>query len=364
MIRVLIVEDVMVIREFLHYILESDPQVQVVGMARDGEEGVHMAFKLLPDVIVMDINMPRMDGYEATQKIMETRAMPIVLVSACVDPKEVETTFKAMEVGAVAVVSKPKGLEDPDHFQSAQELIQTVKSMSEVKLVTRRLKSVTANLQAGLSGTATLHTAKIELIAIGASTGGPIILQTILTGLSKDIAAPILIVQHITVGFLSGLAEWLAKTTQFPIQIAKHGEQPMPGRVYFAPDHVQMAVTTGRIELHPSPPENGLRPAANYLFRSVAKAYGKRAIGILLTGMGRDGAQGLKQMRDAGAVTFAQSKETCTVFGMPGEAVKLDAAGFVLPPEQIVDKVEEIFKLQKNRAAVSSPTRPGSSFLS
>jgi len=175
------------------------------------------------------------------------------------------------------------------------------------------------------------------MIAIGASTGGPPVLQTILAGLPKDLSVPVTIVQHITHGFTAGFASWLAETTGFPVRIPDHGEFCMPGTVYVAPDDVHLAVDAGgRILLSDDPPDNLLRPSIMRLFRSTAQAFREKAVGVLLTGMGRDGAEGLKMMRDAGAVTIAQDEDSSVVFGMNGEAVKLGAAQHILPPEGIV----------------------------
>ncbi len=343
MIRILIVEDLLLVRKYLQHIFESDQDIQVIGMAKDGEEGIRLAQQLKPDVIVMDINMPKMNGFEATRKIMETNAVPIVIASASYDPKEMETSFKAMEAGAVAVLGKPKGIDHPESEETARELVRTVKLMSEVKVITRRpqapqKKSAPISIQKEI--TSIPKKTDIKLLAIGASTGGPVVLQTILSKLPKDFPIPILIVQHITVGFLRGLTDWLEKTTGFSIHIASRDENVLPGHVYFAPDDFHLGLSGRRIELSKSAPESGLRPAANYLFRSVAKMYGKYAIGVLLTGMGKDGAESLKQMREQGAITIAQNKESSAVFGMPGEAIKLGAALHILSPEEIAAKIE------------------------
>jgi two-component system chemotaxis response regulator CheB len=174
------------------------------------------------------------------------------------------------------------------------------------------------------------------VVALGASTGGPPVLQTILSGLPRDYPAPVLIVQHMAAGFVQGFAEWLAQSSALPVQLAAQGETILPGHVYVAPDEFQMKVERGgRIALSKDAPEGGLRPAVSYLFRSLVEAYGGEAVAVLLTGMGRDGAEEMKLLRDSGAITIAQDKESCVVHGMPGEAIKLDAAQLILPPEKI-----------------------------
>ncbi|MDO8768461.1 MAG: chemotaxis-specific protein-glutamate methyltransferase CheB [Burkholderiaceae bacterium] len=337
MIKVLIVEDSPVVREFLVHILGADPAIEVIGTANDGEQALEAVARKRPDVITMDIHMPRLDGLEATRRIMETYPTPIVIVSGSTDPREVATTFRAMEAGAVAVLRRPAGIGHPDHEVTAGELVQTVKLMSEVKVIRRWPK---AGRHAEVSRPAEAQRAQVEgkvkVIAIGASTGGPPVLQTILAALLQDFPVPVLIVQHMAAGFTQGFVQWLAQTSSLPVHLAAHDETIRPGHVYVAPDEFQMRVErSGKIVLTKDEPENGLRPSVSYLLRSVAEVYGRDAVAGLLTGMGRDGAEELKLLRDKGAVTFAQDKESSVVHGMPGEAIKLDAATFILPPEKI-----------------------------
>jgi two-component system chemotaxis response regulator CheB len=317
MIKVLIVEDSQVVREFLTYVLSSDPDIQVIGTASNGEEAIKMISDKSPDVVTMDINMPKMDGFEATRIIMETTPTPIVIVSASWDPEEVQKTFRAMEAGALAAVRKPVGVAHPDYKDQAKELIQTVKLMSEVKVVRRhsRIKHG-KGISAGLAVKDLIPlTTDVKIVAIGASTGGPPVIETILSKLSKDSCAPLLIVQHIAPGFVQGFADWLANSCRIPVKIATGHEFPLPGHAYIAPDGVHMGLdTSGRIVFEGSEPENGLRPAVSYLFRSVANVFGKNIVGVLLTGMGKDGAKELKMMKEKGAITIAQDEESCVVY--------------------------------------------------
>jgi two-component system, chemotaxis family, protein-glutamate methylesterase/glutaminase len=334
MIKVLIVEDSAVVRELLTYILSSDPDILVIGTANNGEEAVKVVRDKTPDIVTMDINMPKMDGLEATRIIMETTPTPIVIVSASWDTKEVKKTFQAMEVGALTTIRKPVGVAHPDYQDRAKELIKTVKLMSEVKVVRRHPKiKLKKDIPVREPAPAIMD---IKAVAIGASTGGPSVIETILSGLPKDFCAPLLIVQHISAGFVQGFTDWLTTSCRFPVKIAERGEFTLPGHAYVAPDGVHMGIEAdGKIILSESEHENGLRPSVSYLFRSVAEVLGKSAVGVLLTGMGKDGAEELKLMKEKGAITIAQDKESCVVYGMPGEAVKMNAATYVLSPLEI-----------------------------
>lgn len=346
MIRVLVVEDSPAVREFLVHILGADPGIQVIGTANDGEQALEAVARTRPDVITMDIQMPKLDGVEATRCIMETYPTPIVIVSGSTDPREVATTFRAIEAGAVAVMRRPAGVGHSDHETSASELIQTVKLMSEVKVI-KRWRSTRRSEATPPSADAPRVSAEanVKVVAIGASTGGPPVLQTILAALPKDFPVPVLIVQHMAAGFTLGFVQWLAHTSSLPVHLAAHGERIRPGHVYVAPDEYQTRVVRGgSIALTNDEPENGLRPSVSYLLRSVADVYGRDAVAGLLTGMGQDGADELRRLRDLGAVTFAQDKESSVVHGMPGAAIKLDAATLILPPEKMAATLANLAK--------------------
>jgi len=256
-------------------------------------------------------------------------------VTASSIPDDVAASFRAMEAGALAVLAKPVGPGHPHFAANKAEVLRTVKLMAEVKVVRRRAagnpppatRPLAPEPAAGMPA---------RLVAIGASTGGPPVLHTILSKLQPGFGAPIVIVQHISSGFSEGLAQWLAQASGFPVRLASHGEALQAGVAYIAPDHLHTRVQgIGRIVLSDEPPEYGLRPSVSCLFRSVAQEYGAQAVGVLLTGMGRDGAAELKLMREAGALTLAQDRASAVVHGMPGEAVKLGAAAHVLDPPSI-----------------------------
>lgn len=340
MIRVLIVEDSATVREFLLQILASDPAIEVVATAETGEEAIEAVEHTRPDIITMDVHMPRMNGFDATRRIMETHPTPIVIVSGAADATDTAKAFRAIESGALAVLRKPSGVGHPDHEQSASELIRTVKVMSEVKVVRRwpRFRPVEILPPVSVTTEFPFQSAQtpIRIVAIGASTGGPPVLQTILAGLPRNFPVPVLIVQHIATGFTQGFVEWLAQSSSLPVQVPAHGQSVLPGQAYVAPDGLHMALgADSRVQLRMDEPENGLRPSVACLFRSVAKVYGNSAVGVLLTGMGKDGAWELKLMKEQGAVTIAQDRDTAVVHGMPGEAIRLGGATYVLPPDKI-----------------------------
>lgn len=352
MINVLVVEDSRVIRDYLVYVLTTDPDIRVIGTADSGEAALKFLAKLLPDVILMDIHLPGIDGFETTRRIMSSTPVPIVVCTASTHYSEMHTVMRALEAGALAAVKKPRGLADPDAEAESAAIISTLKLMSEVKVVRRwnrtpvrgsavasaKASAVTSAVASAVAAStpsaAAGHDAAI--VAIGASTGGPPVVLQILSCLSTHFPAPILVVQHIAAGFTAGFAEWLAAASGLPVHVAHGGETPLPGHVYVAPDDRQLRVgLRGALETIQDAPLNGLRPSVGVLFRSVAERFGSRAIGVLLTGMGRDGAEELKLIRDRGGVTIAQDQASSVVHGMPGEAIRLGAAMYVLTPESI-----------------------------
>jgi two-component system chemotaxis response regulator CheB len=347
-IKVLVVEDSPVVREFLVHILGGDPDIRVVGTAHDGEHALEAIPRTRPDVITMDVHMPGMNGLDATRLIMETCPTPIVVVSGSADPMAVATTFEAMQAGALAVLRRPAGIGHPDHESTARELVQTVKLMSEVKVVRRWARARRAAPSPAAQVPIDPIPGRCRVVAIGASTGGPPVVQTILSQLPANFPVPILLVQHMAAGFVRGFVEWLGHSSRLPVQIATHNEAILPGHVYIAADDLQMkAARNNRIVLTQDPPENGMRPSVSSLFRSVAAIYAGDAVAGLLSGMGRDGADELKLLRDKGAVTFAQDQASSVVHGMPGEAIKLDAATLVLPPDKIAAVLARLAKNQR-----------------
>jgi two-component system chemotaxis response regulator CheB len=332
MIRVLVVEDSPTARQLLLHILGFDPAIEVVGCAEDGEQAVAMAASKRPNVITMDLHLPRLSGLDAIRIIMETTPTPIVVVSSNLVTAEVDAGVRALAAGALAAVPRPEGWQGPQHAAGARRLVETVKLMAEVKVV-RRWPA--AHDQKAPPPAPAPH-GRMRVVAIGASTGGPAALQSLLAQLPPTFPAPVLIVQHMAPGFIQGFARWLADATGFPVRVAEQSQLAVPGAAYVAPDDCHLGIDPqGRLVLTACPPERGMRPAISYLFRSVTQFYRADAVGVLLSGMGTDGAAALGAMREAGAVTFVQSRASAAVNGMPGEAVRLGAASWVLDPVEI-----------------------------
>jgi two-component system chemotaxis response regulator CheB len=347
MIRVLVVDDSPTMRSLIRAILESDPALQVVGEGYNGLDAVRLCHELQPDIITMDIRMPDMNGYEAIHRIMSESPRPIVVLTSTVSDLELQISFKALEAGALMVIGKPHGL--PDRDPEAAQLIDQVRAMAGVKVVGRRRAVLPAaqrrTHRPGRPDPTSPRQARI--IAIGASTGGPPALNLILGQLATNIGVPVVIVQHISPGFVDGLARWLDETTPLRVKVGEHREPLRPAMAYLAPDDRHLVIRGHDvITLEDTPPVDGHRPSATALLKSVARTYGQAAVGVLLTGMGRDGATGLRAMCEAGARTIAQDKASCVVFGMPHQAIALDAAREVLALDKIGRRLLEVVPIQ------------------
>ena len=346
-LRVLVTEDSVVARALLVSIINRDPGLEVVGEARDGEQAVKLVAELEPDVITMDVHMPKVDGLEATRRIMAETPTPIVVISA-IDPKDVKMSFEAMGSGALAVLAKPSGPTASDFNERASEIVSTVKNMAEVRVVKRRprLAAPQSAIRNPQSPPAPESTAppvgrrRVDLVAIGSSTGGPDALGKIICALPANAPVPILIVQHITVGFHQGLVDWLNNVTPLSVKLGEEGHRPVAGEVILAPGEHHMSVDGAkRIKLTAESPIRGHRPSATHLFRSVAQVYAANALGVILTGMGDDGADGLVELRRAGSWVIGQDEATCVVYGMPREAAARGAVSEVLPLPEIAGAI-------------------------
>lgn len=346
MIRVLVVEDSPVIQELIVQYINNDPQMEVIAVAVTGVEAVELAQKHKPDVITMDVNLPEMNGLDATKKIMETNPVPIIICSANFNPKDMDDTFSALSAGAAAIAEKPHSYGTKSFDVLIGRLLNNIRLLSAIKVYKRvpvRPITVSNLIKKSLTKEAYLFNNKFSLIAIGASTGGPVIIERLLAHLPERFSIPIIIVQHITPGFSNGFVEWLQKSSKINIKLAEQNEPIQPGNCYVAPDNCNCTVSKNMvIHLEDTPPEHSAKPSVSVLFRSVAKNVGDKALGILLTGMGRDGAAELKMIKDAGGETIIQDADSSVVYGMPGEALKLHAEKQVLTPEKMIEYFHEI----------------------
>jgi two-component system chemotaxis response regulator CheB len=346
-IRVLVVEDSPTIRHYLKTIIDDTPQLQVVGTARDGVEAVHLIAEIKPDVVSMDVQMPVLDGLEATRQIMHQHPTPVVIVSGLVD-REIDLSFRALQAGALAVVPKPPSRDDSRFEAHTRQLTNTLQAMAGVRVIRRWASAYEVNPPKDEKRFDTTHTLRPtpEIIAVAASAGGPSALATLLGGFQSQLSIPMVVVQHMPGEFLVGLARWMRKFTDLNVQIAKDGETLEPGVVYFAPGNHHLRVvrngTTFCAQVDAEAHGHRYQPSADVLFESVATATGERGVGIVLTGMGDDGAYGLGVMRGAGARTFAQDEESCVVFGMPAAAIERGAAERVMSAAQIASTLRKL----------------------
>jgi two-component system chemotaxis response regulator CheB len=341
-LRVLVVDDSEVARRLLISILTADADLEVVGEAATGEEAYEQARRLKPDVITMDLHMPTMNGLETTRKIMEDSPRPIVMISSDRNASHVAGSFEALEAGALTVLRKPELNGDGDRAQLL-ELTETVKLMAGVKVFRRR--KFRRRRSAGTPPRYSRND-EIEVVAIGSSTGGPAALRTILETLPPTMPVPILVAQHLAKGFDRGLSDWLDSVSELRVTLAADGMRPLPGDVVIAPCGLHLGVDKDRrVRLSDTRPIGGHRPSANYMFESVARVYGPRALGVILTGMGDDGTVGLQTLKAAGATVLAQDEATCVVYGMPRAALRAGVVDETLPLSDIGLRIVEALRL-------------------
>ncbi|GIE94748.1 chemotaxis-specific protein-glutamate methyltransferase CheB [Paractinoplanes rishiriensis] len=342
MIRVLLVEDSATMRNHLRESLAAEPDLQVVGEATDGGQAVEMVGRLRPDVVTMDMMLPTMSGLVATEHIMAEHPTPILVVSSA-DRQELFSTYNALAAGAVDVMEKPRG--DATDADWGRRLRQAVRLVSRIRVITHPRARLSARRAAPPVPSAAPGN-PLRVVAVGSSTGGPRALTELLRTLPLGFRPPVLCVQHIGASepFAEAFSDWLAGQTGRDVSYARDWTpiEAAAGRVLLAPPDRHLQVRDGALRLSDAPPRHSCRPSVDVLFDSIATGYGPAAAGCLLTGMGRDGADGLLRMRSHGAVTFAQDEASCVVYGMPREAALLGAASYVLPPARIAARLTEM----------------------
>jgi two-component system chemotaxis response regulator CheB len=338
-LRVLIVEDSLTVRKHLSEVLSADPDIEVVAEAEDGRSAIEHCLRLRPDLITMDMMMPVMTGLAATEYIMAHCPTPILIVSASINRGELFKTYDALAAGAVDVIDKSGGMGGDGEWE--RTFIKTAKLVAKIRVITHprgRLMAPVARPLAPLSPAAALGRRRSpEVAAIGASTGGPGAIVEVLRGLPASFQLPILLVLHINEPFGTAFADWLDAQTPRRVAMAKEGDSVAmaAGRVVMAPTGRHLAVQGGALRLTLEPERHSCRPSIDVLFESMAREYGPAAIAALLTGMGRDGAAGLLDIRKAGGLTIAQDEATSVIYGMPREAMLIGAAARILPIGEI-----------------------------
>jgi two-component system, chemotaxis family, protein-glutamate methylesterase/glutaminase len=378
-IRVIVVDDSALMRRVITGLIEQDPSIRVVATARNGREAIDLVQELRPDIVTMDVRMPVMDGLATTEHLMAYCPTPILVLTASLASHEVDITFKMLGAGALEVIEKPSGSDAQALDRTGGALIRRIKVLARVKVVThlrgRRKpaetviptalliahgqgdKEIRRQGDKGSAKSPSLPVSQspsllvsqspgldVPLIVIGASTGGPRIVNELLSGLPGDLRAAVLVVQHIAQGFSAGMAEWLANASRLPIKLATEGQAIRAGEVLIAPDTCDLLITRERTIHLSDTPLLIQRPSIDISMQAAAEVFGARAIGVLLTGMGRDGAYGMLTIKRSNGYTIAQDEATSTIFGMPRAAIQLGAAQEVLPAIRIAPRLAELIK--------------------
>lgn len=353
MIHVMLVDDAPIALYIIQRLLSGLPGIRVVGTATNGKEALDLLPRLNPDVICTDLHMPVMDGLEFTRVVMSKYPRPILVVSVSVEPNS-QNIFRMLEAGAVDVFPKPRDMLGANEDELAWELASKIRVVAGVHVFRRPSTIARTSASSAPSAPRVTHHAPVHIVMIGASTGGPQALHEIITHLPANFPVPVVCVQHIGGDFLSGMVSWLDEASLLPVCRATKGELPQAGEVYFAPEEVHLEFASdGRFLFTQAPPCDGHRPSATVAMRAAAHRFGDRAVGVLLTGMGCDGAEGMAEIAAAGGVTIAQSEASSVVYGMPKAAVELGAALHVLSIEQIAPALTTLAN-NCNNAGVSS----------
>lgn len=346
-IRVLVIDDSATVRGVLTRELARDPGIEVIGYARDGLDGVEKVEALRPDVVTLDVEMPRMNGLEALERIMSAQPLPVVMVSS-LTRDGAEATIRALELGAVDFIAKPV----QNGIASVHGVIEELKEKIK-QAATARVRRFSPRPSGPVAPRPPLGGRwQQRVVVIGASTGGPQALRSTLTSFPSDTAVPILVVQHMPAGFTRALADRIGEIGPLPMREAKPGSRVEPGVILLAPGGFHMVVKRGgTIELNQAPAECGVRPAVDVTMESAAKAYGPQTLGVVLTGMGHDGTRGAGLIKGVGGEIVAEAESTCVVYGMPRSVVEAGYADKVVPLHQVADAVVRMCKTTRRLEA-------------
>lgn len=348
-IRVLVVDDSMFMRRMISDLLSQDAELEVVGAARNGQEGLEMARQLKPDVITLDVEMPVMDGVTMLQKLMQEQPTPVLMLSS-LTTEGAEVTLRCLELGAVDFVTKPSGSISMDIYKISSQIIEKVKAVARARIAVAPVSARPVVATPSPSPLVGRPTKDAPLVVIGASTGGPRALHTVMSSLPTGLHAKILIVQHMPEGFTRSLAERLDRSSAFTVREAQGGETLQPGMAYLAQGGRHLKVERGdKLVLTQDPPVHGVRPAVDVALLSIAQNYQGAVVVAILTGMGSDGAAGLRALHAKGAYTIAEDESTCVVFGMPRAAIQTGCVKRVAPLHQIGEAITEGVKELCNR---------------
>jgi two-component system chemotaxis response regulator CheB len=341
-IRVLLVEDSLTARKRLAQVLSEASDFEVVAEAADGQRAIELCEQLRPDVITMDLVLPGLNGLAATEYIMAHCPTPILIVSSASARDQFVNSYNALAAGAVDVYEKPTGDEDQGAWERG--FLTSLRIVSRVRVITHPRARLMALSQLGDPESPRPPARKIDLLAVGASTGGPAALVELFTALPARFSLPVLVVMHLSAAFAPSFADWFRSQVGRGVDFATAGEPlgTLNGQIRLAPPDQHLVVRSGRLQLCEDPPRHSCRPSVDVLFETVAREYGSRACACLLTGMGRDGASGLRELRDRGAMTFAQDEESSVVYGMPREAALLGAAERIMRPQAIAHALSHL----------------------
>lgn len=338
--RILLADDSPLARQLLRDMLHQPGDIEVAGEACDGRQAVELTLSLKPDLVVMDLLMPVMDGLEAIEEIMALSPTPVLVLSAAVEASEVDRAFAAIKRGALDVMEKPE-LDGSGAFEEfAGRLREKVRFLSGIRVIRhpRRRPRPLETLPPSPGGPGP------NILAIGASTGGPKAVMRVMRELPPGFGGAVFVVQHIAHGFARGFANWLDRECALPVTIARDGAHYLPGEAVIAPDGRHLTVADGVIRLSDAPPVNCCRPSIDVFFTSLARQRCDQVVALLLTGMGRDGALGMLRIKESGGRTIVQDEPSCAVFGMPKAAIALDAADQVVPLDLIPATIGKLFR--------------------